>query len=134
MVSATMARPTIQAPAGVSLAPGIARRVIDRVARDRFYIGHTLDACMRRFDIDEEELAALLGCSIANLAKLALHPRPDPRTPGYGDALERIAARTGVDARQLASILELTEVTPGVASALGVDARTLDAVFVLSRR
>src|SRR5215203_6136751 len=137
VVSAAVARPAIQEPAGAlarNFARAVACRVIDRVAQDRFYIGHTLDACMRRFDLDEDELAASLACPLANLASLALYPRPDPRTPGYSDVLDGIAARTGADARALRSILELTEPMIGVTYAAGAGACTADAAIALSRR
>src|SRR6266487_6832551 len=58
--------------------------------------------------LDDEQLAALLGCEPAALSRLALCERPRP-APHFREDVERIAAYIHADMLQLAMLIRAAE-------------------------
>ncbi|HZU68088.1 MAG TPA: hypothetical protein VFA09_12495 [Ktedonobacteraceae bacterium] len=58
--------------------------------------------------LDDQQLAAKLGCDIEALPKLALCERPRP-APHFRQDVERIASYIGADAIQLALLIRAAE-------------------------
>jgi hypothetical protein len=84
-----------------------AQQVIRRVATDPFFVGAALSRFERRCGLEEDQLAALLGCEVAELPRLALYRWPNPDSPRFGEQVQRMADRTGADIVRLATILLL---------------------------
>ena len=115
MTTATPAREaeaTSQGDARDRFARAIAQQAIRRTAADPFFVGHALAVCEDRFGVNEELLARYLRCTSGALGELALSHLPDPEEAGYAAALGRVAEHTGVDALQLAALIELSEPLP----------------------
>jgi hypothetical protein len=58
--------------------------------------------------LDDEQLAALLGCEPAALSRLALCERPRP-APHFREDVERIATYINADLMQLAMLIRAAE-------------------------
>jgi hypothetical protein len=84
----------------------IARRVLERVAADPFFVGWALAAYQRTAGVDVAGLAAFLGCPLAALPRLALYQRPRWGSPRFLWEVARIAGRTGARTARLAALLE----------------------------
>jgi hypothetical protein len=83
----------------------LAQQVIRRFAADPFFAGAALSRFERRTGLEEDQLAAFLGCEVAALPRLALYRWPNPDSPRFGEQVQRIADRTGADVVRLATIL-----------------------------
>lgn len=71
--------------------------------------GWALSRYVEIMDIDHLQLAEELGCSMENLARLALCGRPTRDTATYTADIDRIAAHTGVDPYTLAEVFAAVE-------------------------
>ncbi len=81
------------------------RLAATRAAGRPFYLAAMLERYRRDTDQDEEQLAAMLGCSREALPKLALCRAPDADAVGFRQEIELIAAFAGVRASALAQII-----------------------------
>jgi hypothetical protein len=80
-----------------------------RVENDPFFLASALADYARSEHLDNEDLAAALGCAVETLGPLRLcrRPRPDPGL--FKQDIERIAARFGVDADLLAQAVRRSD-------------------------
>lgn len=67
-----------------------------------------LDLYKEQEGLDDEQLAAQLGCELGAIARLALCERPRPH-PHFREDVERIAAYIQVDTLQLATLIRAIE-------------------------
>ena len=82
-----------------SLLPALARRVSD----DPFFLASVLTVYAESEAMDDEQLAAQLGCSTETLTPLRLCRRPRPDPPEFRQDVELIATRFSVRADVLAT-------------------------------
>lgn len=68
--------------------------------------------------LDDEQLAALLGCEPAALSRLALCERPRP-APHFREDVERIATYIHADLMQLAMLIRAAESREALSKRLG---------------
>jgi hypothetical protein len=81
-----------------SLLPALARRVSD----DPFFLASVLKVYAESEAMDDEQLAAQLGCGTETLVPLRLCRRPRPEPPQFRQDVEVIAARFQIRADVLA--------------------------------
>jgi hypothetical protein len=74
---------------------------------DVFFLGYALTGYEAQTAMDEEALAAFLGCSTASLPRLALRGRPDPTSPAFRTDLQRLSDQFGVNVDRLALLLRM---------------------------
>ena len=75
-------------------------------ARDReAFVASALHAYQALHNMGDDEMAAFLGCSPANLPRLALCRRPDAASTHFRAGVDEIAAYAGVDRFRLAELL-----------------------------
>jgi hypothetical protein len=89
-------------------------RLARRACADPFFLGSRLAEFARLHRLDDEALAARLGCSPGLLAgvRLCAAPRPDPT--GFREDVLCVAGKFGLDAETLAEAAK-----PGFASLSG---------------
>lgn len=85
------------------------RRAAGRAEDDPFFLGSALAAYRTGEELDDAGLARRLGCSPADLPRLALCRRPASRDASFGDDVHQIAAWANVDADSLASVVRYAE-------------------------
>jgi hypothetical protein len=98
----------------LALGPRSAGWPTDTRKSEPFFLGSALAAYQRRHGLDDDGLAAVLGCDPAVLAQLRLCRRPgaaEPTSTAEGD-VARIAARFGLDAVALFWIVQETAPAP----------------------
>jgi hypothetical protein len=78
------------------------------VSDNPFFLGSALAAYQRRHHLDDDGLAAVLGCSPSVLAQLRLCRRPGAAAPGRTaeEDTAQIAGRFGIDAAALLRIVQ----------------------------
>jgi hypothetical protein len=84
-------------------------RAAARAEADPFFVASALAAYRALLGMGEARLAAWLGCSVENLARLALCRRPDGESAMFGEEVRRIAAYVDGDASRLANLLRTVE-------------------------
>jgi hypothetical protein len=80
---------------------------------DVFFLGYALTGYEAQTGMDEETLAAFLGCPTASLPRLALRGRPDPTSPTFRTDLQRLSDQFGVNVDRLAFLLRMLVQTDG---------------------
>ncbi len=75
-------------------------------------------------DLDDQQLAARLGCSVADLPRLALCERPRP-APHFREDVERIAHYIQADTMQLAMVIRAAESREALSQQGNATQRTL---------
>jgi hypothetical protein len=73
-----------------------------RVARNPLFLAAPLARYAERHGLDDDALAARLGCRPEVLTDLRLCRNPHPEPPRFGQDVERIASHFGLDAGRLA--------------------------------
>jgi hypothetical protein len=76
-----------------------------RVMRDPFFLAAPLARYAASHRLDDDALAARLGCPRAALTDLRLCLNPHPEPPRFGQDVERIAAEFGLDPGRLAEVV-----------------------------
>jgi hypothetical protein len=88
--------------------PDAKARLAARVSGDDFFLGSVLADYQRRHNLDEAQLASLLGCPLAAMPSVRLCRRPGAAEPDRGaeqDVLD-IARRFGIDPAALRRVIE----------------------------
>jgi hypothetical protein len=81
------------------------QRAVARAAEDRFYLAASLRAFQSAQAMSDAQMAQMLGCPLADLARLALCRCPDTHSPRFGSEVAHIAARFGIKTEALAQII-----------------------------
>ena len=85
-------------------------RLLEQAARwaetEPCLVAAALAAYRRRHNLDDERLAAYLGCSVAVLHGLALCHRPSRAAPGAAAEVRRLAAYVRCNPDRLATVLQ----------------------------
>lgn len=76
-----------------------------RLARNPLFLAAPLARYAARYSLDDDALAARLGCSPETLTDLRLCRNPHAEPPRFGQDIERIATHFGVDADRLAEVV-----------------------------
>lgn len=79
------------------------RHLADRVAADPYFLAHPLAEFARSEGLDDDGLAARLGCPAEHLTLLRLCRAPQPDPDGFRADLAAITAHFGLDPAALAS-------------------------------
>ncbi len=79
-------------------------RLAQRVQADPFFLASVLAPYAESQRLDDDGLAARLGCDGDTLTHLRLCRNPDPLPPHFWNDVERIAARFHLDPDRLAEI------------------------------
>jgi hypothetical protein len=77
----------------------------DRAAQDPTFLGSDLREYATTAQLDKESLAEYLSCAVLALPKLSLCFRPNPESPDFVNAAEKIAAYAGADSDQLIALI-----------------------------
>jgi hypothetical protein len=85
-----------------------------RLADDTFFLASALREYQTSEILDEEGLAAMLGCSVETLVPLALCRRPTSTPPAFRRDVDRIAERFGVNAGALAALVRRADALAGL--------------------
>jgi hypothetical protein len=80
-------------------------RLAQRVTSDPGFLAAALAAYGKSEGLDDAALAARLGCDPPILTNLRLCRMPRPQPPQFGQDVERIAGRFGVQAEVLADMV-----------------------------
>jgi hypothetical protein len=82
-------------------------RLAARVSTDDFFLGSVLAAYQRRHNLDEAQLASLLGCQLAARPSVRLCRRPGAAEPDRGaeQDIDDICRRFGIDPAALRRVL-----------------------------
>ena len=104
-----------------------------RVSHDAFFLASALDAYCLSHSLDDNQLAAFLGCSIAILPKLGLCRRPDPFAPTFRENVERVAAYAGVAALPLGQLLREADVISVLQAGRGEMAAGTSGLLIAAR-
>lgn len=95
-----------------------------RVHGDSFFLASALADYLRSERLDEQGLAAVLGCPLETLVPLRLCRRPRPDAPGFRSEIERIAECLGLKSDALAEVVRrsdsLAALRDATATGLGV--------------
>ncbi len=87
-----------------------------RLARERPHLlAGPLQLYKEQEGLDNEQIAALLGCELEALPRLALCERPRP-APHFREDVERIAAYIHADMLQLARVIRAAETREALSS------------------
>ena len=84
-------------------------RAATRAEANPFFVAFALAAYRALMDLDEARLAAWLGCSGEDMARLALCRRPDGEGAMFGDEVRRIAGYVNGNVSRLAQLLRTVE-------------------------
>src|SRR5688500_10899530 len=80
-------------------------RAARRMEGDAFYMASALAAYRAIEGLDDEALAALLGCGAGDLPSLALCRRPHPKSPRFQAEVQGLAEYAGVQPLALVRLL-----------------------------
>jgi hypothetical protein len=102
-----------------------------KAAGDSYFLGFALAEYARAEGLNDDQLAAHLGCPLGNLTMLRLcrSPRPDP--DGFRADVERVAERFGADPGRLAAVVRQVQAVARLRDAGRVAA---DAGYFLAAR
>lgn len=105
-------------------------RAVERARRHPFFVASSLLPWADRAGYDNADLAAWLGCAIADLSSVLLCRRPTGTGPEFLRDVTGIAGRFGMDATRLAEAIRLGNaldaMRPHSASSLLLAARDRD--------
>ncbi len=76
-----------------------------RTDEDPFFLGYDLREYRKSAEVDDNDLATFLECSLNALAHLALCRRPDPSSSSFRSDVEKVSAHCKVNAQKLAVLL-----------------------------
>jgi hypothetical protein len=85
-------------------------RLARRVASDPFFLAAPLARFAEHHHLDDNGLAAKLGCAPADLTHLRLCRSPDPMPPTFWNDVQCIATRFGIDPDGLAEVVRFGQV------------------------
>jgi hypothetical protein len=85
------------------------QRIAGRAERDPHFLGSALAAYRQVEGLDEAGLARRLGCSVADLPRLALCRRPVTVDDSFDDDVRQIAAWAGAAEDELVNVLVYAE-------------------------
>jgi hypothetical protein len=80
-----------------------------RATERRFFLASALAAYQELHGMDDNALAAYLGCPPDRLSRLALCRRPDPGSTGFRNDTQRVAAYAGANPLRLGTLLRAVE-------------------------
>lgn len=85
------------------------RRTAERAGKQPFYLASSLLTYARAERLDDDALAARLGCELAQLPALLLCRRPTGEGPVFRKDVEAIAQRFGLEAARLAQLIRAAD-------------------------
>jgi hypothetical protein len=100
-----------------------------RVRDDPFFLASALAVYAESETMDDEQLAAQLGCPVATLVSLRLCRRPRPEPPTFRRDVDLIAARFGLHADVLAAVVRRADAV----TALRREATGAEGVLMAAR-
>jgi hypothetical protein len=80
-------------------------RFARRMQADAFYLAVPLARYAMSHRLNDEDLAAELGCEVGVLTHLRLCRSPDPMPPYFWNDIERVAGHFHLDAEKLAEVV-----------------------------